>query len=68
MIKITIQYEEKGKTPGVFIVNPDFYREISGEDLVEVLSKLLIEVTKLQRDIFEDKMTEMRMMNDDIPF
>jgi hypothetical protein len=65
---IVIQYEEKGKSPGTWIVNPEYYRRVSGEDLVELLSKLSIAIVQLQQKIHEDEMLELRMQNDDIPF
>jgi hypothetical protein len=68
---LTLQYEEKGKSPGVWIVNPEHRIEISGDDLVELLSKFLIEMTLLQRKIYEEEIEAgriERMDNEDIPF
>lgn len=68
MYKLTLLYESKGKTSGVFIVNPDHYREIHGDDLVELLAKFLLEVVNLQRDIHQEELAELRSDNDNIPF
>jgi hypothetical protein len=68
---IVIQYEEKGKSPGTWIVNPEYYRRVSGEDLVELLSKLMIELVQLQRDIHNEEVLALkaeRYQDDDIPF
>ena len=68
MYNLTLQYEAKGKTPGYFIVNPEHRIEILGEDLVELLSKLLIEITILQRKIYEEELRAGEIEHDDIPF
>jgi hypothetical protein len=69
---LTLQYlnSEKGKTHSVWIVNPDHRIEISGEDLVELLSKFLVETALLQRKIYEEELEAhmIRRMDDDIPF
>jgi len=72
MFDITIKYTSKGKTPGVWIVNPDHYREVSGQTLSEVLSKFVLEVANLREDIlkeeFKEQMELRGLIDDDIPF
>lgn len=72
MFDITIKYTSKGKTPGVFIVNPDHYREVSGETLSEALSKFTLEVANLRegilREEFQEQMQLRGLVDDDIPF
>ncbi len=67
MFDITIKYTSKGKTPGVFIVNPDHFRECSGASLPEALSKFVLEVARLQQDLHDEELAELRGDND-VPF
>ena len=68
MFNITIQYSYKGQTPGNWIVNPDHFHEVSGESLVEALSKFNLALVKLQQDIHDEEMAALRGGEDDIPF
>ena len=69
MFDIKIQYTQKGKTPGVFVVNPEHFRECSGETLPEALSKFVLEVARLQEDLHDEQLAELRGdIDDDIPF
>jgi hypothetical protein len=68
MFDIRIQYTCKGKTPGNFIVNPDHIRECSGESIAEALSKFVLEVARLQQDLHDEELAELRGVDDDIPF
>jgi len=67
MFDIRIQYTQKGKTEGVWIVNPEFVRECSGQSLPEALSKFVLEVSQLQQAIHEEEVAVLRGC-EDIPF
>ena len=67
MFDIRIQYTQRGKTEGVWIVNPEMVRECSGETLPEALSKFVLEVSQLQQAIHEEELAELNG-RDDIPF
>jgi hypothetical protein len=68
MFDIRIQYTQKGKTEGVWIVDPEMIRECSGQSLPEALSKFVLEVSQLQQAIHEQEMAALRGGDDDIPF
>jgi hypothetical protein len=49
-------------------VNPDHIRECSGESIAEALSKFVLEVARLQQDLHDEELAELRGEDDDIPF
>lgn len=65
--KITVQYTSR-TDKGSFIVKD--FRESTGASLVEALSKFILEIVQLQRDIHQEEMDELKRQgnNDDIPF
>lgn len=69
MFKISLQYfpSEKG-----FKVNPKYYVSVTGETLTEILSKFILEVSKLKDEIFKQELKEQLelhgLQDDDIPF
>lgn len=67
MFDIKIQYTRRGKTAGVWIVDPEMIRECSGESLPEALSKFVLEVAQLQQAIHDEEVVALRG-HDDIPF
>lgn len=44
------------------------YDKIEGDSLVEVLSKFLLVIVKIQNDIHEELIKELESRSDDIPF
>jgi len=66
---ITIKYEEKLKS-GMFYVPEHLFREVKADDLVELLSKLMIEIVQMQKEIHQEELeAKMVERNDqDIPF
>lgn len=44
------------------------HEKIEGDNLVELLSKLLLEIAKIQHTISEDMIHAIRFQDNDIPF
>lgn len=70
MFKLTIHYMTPANPWDGYKLNPNHYRVVEGNDLVELLSKFLIEVVQLQRFIYEEELLahKIKRMEDDIPF
>lgn len=47
--------------------NPSFHEEIEGDDLLEILSKLILTIARLHKKIL-DEQYERNVKDDDIPF